>query len=67
VIELTGASDHPCTIDDLIRADEAFLASTVREVHPIAAIDDHEFSDQIPVSERLAADVAAHIRAELLA
>jgi branched-chain amino acid aminotransferase len=67
VIELTGASEYPCTLDDLIRADEAFLASTVREVHPIAAIEDHEFGAHTPISDRLAADVAAHIRAELLA
>jgi branched-chain amino acid aminotransferase len=67
VIELTGASEHPCTVDELTRADEAFLASTVREVHPIAAIDDHEFATETPISDRLARDVAAHIRAELLA
>ncbi|MEO8092039.1 MAG: aminotransferase class IV [bacterium] len=30
------------TLDDLLAADEAFLASTVREVQPITRIDDHE-------------------------
>jgi branched-chain amino acid aminotransferase len=29
-------------VDDLLGAPEAFLASTVREVQPIAAIDDRE-------------------------
>ena len=37
VIELSGASECPCTLDDLRGADEAFLASTTREVQPIAA------------------------------
>ncbi len=32
------------TLDDLFAADEAFLASTVREVQPITRIDDHELA-----------------------
>ena len=40
VIEEAGATEEPCTLDDLRAAQEAFIASTVREVMPIAAIDD---------------------------
>jgi|SRR5829696_1035752 branched-chain amino acid aminotransferase len=35
--EVTGA---PCTLDDVRAAEEAFIASSVREVMPIAAVDD---------------------------
>ena len=42
VIEECGATEAVCTLDDLRGADEAFIASTVREVMPIAAIDDVE-------------------------
>jgi branched-chain amino acid aminotransferase len=40
VIEEAGAAEEPCTLADLQGAQEAFIASTVREVMPIAAIDD---------------------------
>jgi branched-chain amino acid aminotransferase len=40
VIEEAGAEEAVCTLDDLRVAEEAFIASTVREVMPIAAVDD---------------------------
>src|SRR5262245_56707577 len=40
VIEECEASEQACTLDDLAAADEAFTASTLRSVQPIAAIDD---------------------------
>jgi branched-chain amino acid aminotransferase len=40
VIAETGAAEAVCTIDDLRVADEAFIASSVREVMPIAVIDE---------------------------
>jgi branched-chain amino acid aminotransferase len=40
VVEGAGGAEAPCTLDDLAAASEAFLASTVREVQPIAAIED---------------------------
>jgi branched-chain amino acid aminotransferase len=43
VIEETGAEERPCTLDDARGADEAFIASSVREVTPIAAIDEVTF------------------------
>ena len=42
LIEETGATEAVCTLDDLRGAEEAFIASTVREVLPIAAVDDVE-------------------------
>lgn len=39
VIELTGAVEEDLPIDALAGADEAFLTSTTREVHPIATVD----------------------------
>ncbi len=65
VIDVCGASERACTLEDLFDADEAFLASTVREVQQIAAVDDHEFPDSSPVSERIAAAVGDRIAAEL--
>jgi branched-chain amino acid aminotransferase len=64
-IELAGASERPCTLEDLFAADEAFLASTTREVQPIAAIDDHAYPELHPVTDKIATAVSDHIRAGL--
>ena len=42
LIEECEVTERPCTLDDLRAAEEAFIASTVREVMPIAAVDDIE-------------------------
>jgi branched-chain amino acid aminotransferase len=42
ILAVTDAVEEVCTLDDLRGADEAFIASTVRVVQPIAAIDDLE-------------------------
>jgi branched-chain amino acid aminotransferase len=42
VIEECDAVERPCTMDDIAAAEEAFIASTVRECMPIAAVDDIE-------------------------
>lgn len=42
IIEESGATEEPCTLEDLGAAQEAFIASTVREILPIAAIDELE-------------------------
>ncbi len=65
VIELTRANERACTLEDLAAADEAFLASTTREVHPVCAIDEHSFEAPGEVTARIAADVSAHIQSEL--
>jgi branched-chain amino acid aminotransferase len=42
VMEATGAEERVCTKEDLEQAKEAFLASTTREVQPIAQIEEIE-------------------------
>jgi branched-chain amino acid aminotransferase len=42
VMALTEVRECPATKDDLLGAREAFLASTLREVGPVAAIEDRE-------------------------
>ncbi len=41
VIESSSAIERSCTRDDLYSADEAFIASSAREVQPITQIDEH--------------------------
>lgn len=41
VIDLTGAVEQDVPLRALAVADEAFLTSTTRDVHPIHAVDDH--------------------------
>ena len=42
LLEECEVSERSCTLDDVALAEEAFIASTVREVMPIAAIDEIE-------------------------
>lgn len=67
VIDATGASERACTLDDLTTADEAFLASTTREVQPVAQIDDRPLDGSGDSIARIAAVVAERIRLELAA
>lgn len=39
IMEACGAQEAVCTPDDVARAEELFLASTVREVLPVSAVD----------------------------
>jgi branched-chain amino acid aminotransferase len=64
VVELTGAQERACTLEDLAGADEAFLASTVREVQPVAAIDQLVFDDG-PVTASAASALRERIESEL--
>lgn len=38
-IELSGAEERSLTLEELLAADEAFLASTTRELQPVASVD----------------------------
>jgi branched-chain amino acid aminotransferase len=40
LIEVAGAVEEPTTLDTLHGATEAFLASSIREVQPVAKIDE---------------------------
>jgi branched-chain amino acid aminotransferase len=65
VIELSGARERACALDDLATADEAFIASTTREVQPVAAVDERAFDGVGPLTAHAAAKLRAHIQAEL--
>ena len=68
VIEEAGATEAVCTLDDLRGAEEAFIASTVREVMPIAAIDDIELpAAPGPVTQEAHERLARRIERELAA
>jgi branched-chain amino acid aminotransferase len=42
LLEECEVTEAPCTLDDIRAAEEAFIASSVREIMPIAAVDDIE-------------------------
>ncbi len=65
VIEATGAAERSCTLDELTRADEAFLASTTREVRAVSAIDERTFDAPGPVTARTAEVVQALVAKQL--
>lgn len=65
VMRVVDVKERHVSTDEILEAEEAFLASTTREAQPVAAIEDREFSD---VGEQTAAVREAlleHIRAEL--
>jgi branched-chain amino acid aminotransferase len=51
--------------DDLARVREAFMASTLREVHPIHSIDGAQLGEPGALTQDAAARVRAHIEQEL--
>jgi branched-chain amino acid aminotransferase len=66
VIEETGATEAVCTLDDVAAAEEAFIASTVREVMPIAAVDDIVLpAAPGPATQRASESLARRIEREL--
>jgi branched-chain amino acid aminotransferase len=68
VIAVAGARERSVALDDLRRAEEAFLASTLREVHPVSAVDDVVFAAAPgPVTAAAAAMVRERIATELAA
>jgi branched-chain amino acid aminotransferase len=67
VISVTRAVERSCTLEELLEAEEAFLASTTREVQPVAAVDGRSFEAPGPVTARTASAVEAAIRERLSA
>jgi branched-chain amino acid aminotransferase len=65
VVRLTGARERPCTTDDAQGASEAFLASTVREVQSVAAIEEREFGEPGERTASAAAAFRAHVEESL--
>jgi branched-chain amino acid aminotransferase len=62
VMAVTGAQERVTTSDDLSTISEAFLASTLREVHPVARIEERELAAPGPLSRAAAEAVAEWIR-----
>src|SRR3954447_20082073 len=61
VMALTKVRECPATTDDLLGAREAFLASTLREVGPVAAGEDRE----LPAPGERTAEAAALLRKDV--
>ena len=66
-MEVADVDEAPCTHDDLATADEAFLASTAREVQPVTVIDDRELPGARPLTVAAADAFRARVEAELAA
>lgn len=66
-IELAGAEERSCTLEELLAADEAFLASTTRELQPVATVDGEAIGPAGggPVARRLAERLHERILAGL--
>ena len=68
VIEAVGAVEEPCTREDAEGADEAFLASTVREVMAVSAVEDSRTGAPAgPLTTQAAAALRERIERELAA
>lgn len=64
-IELSGAEERSCTVEHLLEAGEAFLASTTREIQPVASVDGRPIGDGEPGP--IARDLAERLHARILA
>ena len=64
VVDSMDVAEGEYGLDDVLGASEAFLASTVREVQPISAIDEKIF-DPGPVTERAREAFESTVAAEL--
>jgi branched-chain amino acid aminotransferase len=64
-ISATGAAERSVTLEELMGADEAFLASTTREVQAVSAVDDRSFDAPGPVTRDTAEAVGALIKKQL--
>jgi branched-chain amino acid aminotransferase len=54
VLELTAVEETELRVDELLRADEVFITSSVREVMPVTLVDDQMFAPG-PLAARLQA------------
>jgi branched-chain amino acid aminotransferase len=65
--DLIDVVEEPCTSDDLAGAEEAFLASTVREVMPVSAIEETQLEAPGPITAEAGRRLQARIAEELAA
>jgi branched-subunit amino acid aminotransferase/4-amino-4-deoxychorismate lyase len=64
VLRLLDVEERSCPLDDLLGASEAFLASTIREVQSIGAVEDTEFAEG-PRTREAAGAFRAHVEQSL--
>jgi len=65
VLEWSGASEAALGLAALRVADEIFLTSSTRDVHPVVRIDDRELAGPGPVTSAVAADFRARSAADV--
>src|SRR5262249_2502441 len=65
VLAVTDAQERVCELDQLLAADEVFIASTTREVQPVIAVDERTYNGDGGVTARAAVAVSERIRSEL--
>ncbi|MBB1086902.1 aminotransferase class IV [Lysobacter sp. SG-8] len=63
LIELTGATSRPVSLEELKQADEVFVCGTAAEVAPIASLDDVVFGEN-PVTREFQALYARIVRGQ---
>jgi branched-chain amino acid aminotransferase len=61
LMHLLEVEERVITAEQLLEVREAFVASTAREVHPVAAIEDREFEQVGEVTRKAAGAFSAHI------
>jgi branched-chain amino acid aminotransferase len=61
LMDLVDVNERSVTRDELLGASEAFLASTIREVQSVAAIEETEFPETGEVTRKAAAAFRAHV------
>jgi branched-chain amino acid aminotransferase len=67
IMRVTSAREAITTLDDIAGAEEAFLASSIREVMPVRQVESYALALDGPVTNRTAALVREAIAAELAA
>lgn len=72
LLQVAEIEERVTTREDLARIDEAFIASSLREVHPVLRIDDRTLGDTVgsvtaATAETMRAHVAARVDAQRVA
>lgn len=65
LVDMFDVEQRSVTKDELLDAQEAFIASTTREVHSIAAIEEREFPETGEVTRKATAAFRAHVESLL--
>ena len=65
LMRLVEVEERPLASDELLHASEAFLASSVREVDPVGAVEERMFEGEGEVTRTAATALREHIESEL--